>query len=143
MADPKVSLKISKHPTNPNTYLVSPTVTVPFEGEPPAKEVIFVLDTSSSMKGTGIEKVKPATLALIKQLIPNKDYFSVVQFDGFCKCIIPRKIASGNDSNTTEIINNIVTGRMTNVELGLLHSADQVNNLILKIPLSFYCLMAK
>lgn len=85
----------------------------------PYYNVIFALDSSSSMSGNKEDLCKEATLAFIRQLKGN-DKISVMSFDSNATVYIENKTL--NELSMTEIeekVSNIITSGNTNYEAGL------------------------
>lgn len=132
----RLSFTISKHPdpSKPNSYLASPSVIFSFEGEPPSKDVIIVLDTSGSMGNfcgaggeTRLSKAKVTILNIINALTPHRDTISVLQFDGVANCVLTRQPFDPKDPNIAKKINELIPGIGTNIDAGIQASIPQIN----------------
>jgi Ca-activated chloride channel family protein len=66
-------------------------------GQPMAREVIYVIDTSGSMSGTSIKQAKRSLLMALKRLRP-RDRFNIIQFNSSTDLLF-RQARAANQNN--------------------------------------------
>ncbi len=85
--------------------LMPPTLDPPRER--PARELIFIIDTSGSMEGTSMEQAKQALKLALERLTP-RDRFNVVEFDNEARAFFDRSAAA--DRATVLMAKRLVDG---------------------------------
>lgn len=118
-------LKLSKHPTKPDSFLLCPSVTLSFNGELPPKDITVVIDTSGSMQGVRIDLVKKAMTGFINAL-HDKDHYSVITFNDTASCLIERRAAGQDKKLVSTIINNLRADGSTNIADGISMSIPEI-----------------
>lgn len=103
------------------------------------KEVVFVVDTSESMQGCPIEKVKNALLASLSKLSPQ-DSFNIIAFNSKIHLFSSTMVLATRESilNATEwLSSNLTTDGGTNIMLPLKQAMKLLSDASESIPLIF------
>ena len=101
-----------------------------------AKDIIFVLDKSGSMRGEKIKQLRSAFEEVINQL-HAKDSFNIIMFDNFFQRYETKMIDASekNKAEAVDYINDIKASGSTNINDALLCALDMFDISETKMPI--------
>ncbi len=105
--------------------LVAPKIEVD-EREVIAKDVIFVLDTSGSMRGEKLEQAKDA-LEFVLDKLHDEDRFNIVAFSTGVRQYDDRLRPADERQEARRFVRNLTASGGTNINRALLEALDQVD----------------